>query len=108
MIRTRLFKKTCHYLWRDVLEATKEIIVPGLAWIAVIFVGLVLTVIATVTTAQLFGVTDTDSPLLIIPFIGAGYLYYIVCSWIHGAYVRAQKKIYNENKETLDTLEGKR
>lgn len=104
MTRARLLKKTCHFLWRDISEITREIVVPGLLWLVVILVGLIFSVAIGYPLSVLFGVTEEHQELGLAFVIGAGFLYYGICHWLYSAYEKAQKAIYNENKELVDNI----
>ena len=104
MTRARLFKKTCHYLWRDISDFTKEIIIPGLGWLVVIVIGLLFSVTIGYVLSETLGISEDHGELGIVIIVAAGFLYYGICLWIHNAYELAQKAIYNENKELVDNI----
>lgn len=104
MFRARLLRKTFHYLWLDISAFTRELIIPGLLWVIVILVGLTFSATIAYFTAGLLDIPEEHSELAVILLIVAGFLYWGICSWIKGAYDKAQLAIHNENMETMNTI----
>lgn len=105
MGRARIFKKTLHYLWRDVRDFSIGIIIPAIAGVALFVLGMFLAAFGARSTVEVLEATPGDAgPLIIIPFIIYGALYYGVCQWIYTAYGKAQQAIYNENKELVNSI----
>lgn len=106
MFRARLLKKTFHYLWLDISAFTRELIIPGLLWVVVILIGIIFAGTIAYFAVGLLDIPEKHSELAVIPLVVAGVLYWGICTWIKGAYDKAQKAIYNENSDTMNALKG--
>ena len=104
MVRARLLKKTFYYLWRDLQDIAEGIVIPVLAWLVIVFVGLILSATSTYFITNALEISDPDHILPLVIMVAHGFGYWGVCSWIHGAYQKAQQTIHNENNELVSNI----